>query len=339
MEHPPIEVPALHRIADDVHVFTPPGHDTWGMANCTLVTSPDAPALLFDTPYDGPLTRQLQHLAAPILKGAAIGTIVNSHANGDHSYGNGLFPGTDIVSTEANLAHICAEPTPQELTQLLASTRSDTPLGWYMRHHFGRYDLTGLSTVEPTRTFTGQLTLQVGSLQADLYEVGPAHTVGDLIMHLPQRDVVCAGDIVFINDHPVHWAGTLEEIHHACQRVLALQPNTIVPGHGPVVGPDRVREYADYLEALRERIHHLHGLQWSVEETTADLLRRDAHPTWGLSERMAIAAMREYRHLDGDTQAPNLVELVAVAAGYAHARHVAVPHPRLGAPAPRPTSR
>ncbi|MDJ0344817.1 hypothetical protein QMK19_08415 [Streptomyces sp. H10-C2] len=132
----------------------------------------------------------------------------------------------------------------------------------------------------------------------------------------------------------MHWAGTLEQILHACQRILDLQPSTIIPGHGPVVGQERVREYADYLEALRERIHHLHGLGWSAEETTADLLRRDTHPTWGLAERMAIAAIREYRHLDGNTEAPNLVQLVGIAAAYAHAIHRGAGPSSQGIPVP-----
>ncbi|MDJ0344816.1 hypothetical protein QMK19_08410 [Streptomyces sp. H10-C2] len=170
-------VSTLNRVAANVHVWNPPGAGTWGLANCVLIDAGTSgePALLFDVPYDRPLTRKLQALAADLLapNGAAIGTIVNSHANGDHSYGNGLFPGVDIISTEANRQHICAEPSPEELAHLLRVTSRDTPLGWYMGRHFDRYDLTGLKTVGPTSTFSGQMTLRVGDLQVDLYEVGP----------------------------------------------------------------------------------------------------------------------------------------------------------------------
>ncbi|MEJ8640110.1 MBL fold metallo-hydrolase [Streptomyces sp. MS2.AVA.5] len=228
------------------------------MANCVLVFS-DNDALLVDTPYTAKLTAALSDAAHRLLPdGVEISTVVNTHANGDHSYGNAFFPRAEIISTEANLTHLCSEPTPAELHAMLAEADPTRPFDRYMLAHFGRYDFQGLELTPPTSTFSNRSELRVGCLDVELVEVGPAHTAGDLIVHLPASGVVCAGDVLFIDDVPVHWAGPLAGVIDACQTILDLRPRVIVPGHGPPVGPQRVRNYISYVGDIRDRIHTLH---------------------------------------------------------------------------------
>ena len=315
---------SLRALTPQVHVWLPDGHATWGMANCVLVSGKDA-ALLVDTPYTADMTRHLMRLAAGRLTpGTHIGTVVNTHGNGDHSYGNALFttdpaapgrPAARIISTEANGAHLCAEPSPEVLSGLVAASDPDTVLGSYVKRHFGRYGDFGVTgIVPPDLTFSGQLDLDVGGVAVQLIEVGPAHTSGDLIVNLPEEGVVCAGDVVFCDDHPVHWAGPLDEIHRATMRVLECEPRLIVPGHGPVMTPADVRVYADYLLELRDRIGAAHAQGRPVADISAELIATDTRPHWGLTERMAILAAIEYRALDGDATQPDLIGLVDFAA-------------------------
>jgi len=224
----------------------------------------------------------------------------------------------EIISTEANGVHLCAEPTPDELAQLIAKADPATPLGAYLERHFARFgDFGGLPPAHPNRTFSGELVLDVGGVTVRLIEVGPAHTTGDLIVHLPEEGVVCAGDVVFSGDHPVHWAGPIEQVHRATQRVLQCDPRVIVPGHGPLMTPAGVREYADYLLELRESIHTAHRAGRTLTELSAELIAGDPRPQWGLTERLAILAATEYRALNGDPAPPNLVALVDFAAAFA----------------------
>jgi glyoxylase-like metal-dependent hydrolase (beta-lactamase superfamily II) len=329
---------SLRALTPHVYVWLPDGHATWGMANCVLIAG-EGSALLVDTPYTAQMTRHLQRLAADVLApGTHIDTVVNTHGNGDHSYGNALFaadpaapgrPAAEIISTEANGDHLCAEPTPAVLAGLVADSDPDTALGGYLRRHFGRFGDFGVSQiVPPTRTFSGRLDLDVGGVAVQLIEVGPAHTAGDLIVNLPDEGIVCAGDVVFCDDHPVHWAGPIEEIHRATLRVLECEPRVVVAGHGPVMTPADVRGYAGYLLELRERLHAAHAAGRPVADISAELIATDTRPHWGLTERMAILASIEYRALDGDDAAPNLIRLVDFAAGL-----IARAAPAAGAPA------
>ena len=173
----------LITVADGVHVWAPDGVGTWGLANCVLVTSRDEAALV-DTPYTTDLTERLLAAAQPLLPpGGRIGTVVNTHANGDHAYGNCHFPDAEIISSEAGLEHARNEPGPEQLHQLVHHSDRGTPLGWYLYEHFGRYDFRGMEPTGPTRTFSGELTLTVGATELRLIEVGPAHTTGDVIVN------------------------------------------------------------------------------------------------------------------------------------------------------------
>jgi glyoxylase-like metal-dependent hydrolase (beta-lactamase superfamily II) len=310
----------LRALTSAVHAWLPDGHGTWGLANCVLIAGQDS-ALLVDTPYTTDLTRHLIRLAEGVLPpGIEIGTVVNTHGNGDHSYGNGLFTatGAEVISTDANSEHLCKEPSPAQLAGLVRDSDPGTPLGSYLRRHFGRYGDFGVTeAVPPTRTFNGRLDLEVDGIPVELIEVGPAHTVGDLIVNIPGEGVVCAGDVIFCDDHPVHWAGTLDEVHRAVQRVLACEPRVIVPGHGPLMTPADVGVYADYLLQTRDLIHAAHAAGRPLAQAAAELIAADTHPHWKLAERLAILTAVEYRALDADPSPVSLISLVDLAAHHA----------------------
>lgn len=84
----------------------------------------------------------------------------------------------------------------------------------------------------------------------DLIEVGPAHTGGDAIVHIPEAGVVYAGDILFHRSTPIVWAGPVSRYIAACEVILSLGPAVVVPGHGPVAGTPGVREARNYLARL-----------------------------------------------------------------------------------------
>jgi hypothetical protein len=89
---------------------------------------------------------------------------------------------------------------------------------------FGAFRFDGIELVAPTRTFTGQLDLRVGDRPVRLTEVGPAHTAGDAIVHVPDASVVFTGDIVFCGSHPIVRAGPVTNWIAACDRSSGLMP-------------------------------------------------------------------------------------------------------------------
>jgi cyclase len=313
----------LTPIAEGLYAWLPEGRGTWGLANCGLLVSGDQAALV-DTPYDLPHTAALLAACAPVLgTDARIGTAITTHSNGDHSYGLAALGEVEVIGTRDYLHALDHEPTPQQMHQLIHGTPPDQPTTWYLRRHFGRFDFTGIATVAPTRTFTGSLDLRIGDAEVRLVQAGPAHTDGDLWVHLPQHGVVFTGDVVFADDHPVHWAGPVDNVIDACLRILGTGAEVIVPGHGPLMTPADLRAHVDYLRWVRDGAHRLHARGVPAQSAAVQLIDSGRYAHLGLPERLAITVATEYRYLAGETETPNLVALVDAAARIALSREQA----------------
>ena len=75
---------------------------SWGWSNAGLIADGDQ-SLLVDSLFDASLTREMLATMqdATGIKADDIGTVVNTHANGDHTHGNGLCTNADVVASEA----------------------------------------------------------------------------------------------------------------------------------------------------------------------------------------------------------------------------------------------
>lgn len=231
-------------VAEGVAAFTQlPG--TWGWSNSGLVAG-DGASLLVDTLFDTPLTVSMLDLAADLVVDRPIRTVVNTHANGDHCYGNSVFgDDVDIVATEA-AADEMTETTPEVMSSMLAAGLDD-PLGTYLDHAFGAFDFAGTTLRTAGDTFEGRRRLDVGGRSVELIELGPAHTSGDTVVHVPDAGVVFTGDLVFHDGTPICWAGPLSGWVAACEAIAALRPEVIVPGHGGIATMGVLEDTAAYL--------------------------------------------------------------------------------------------
>jgi glyoxylase-like metal-dependent hydrolase (beta-lactamase superfamily II) len=77
-------------------------------------------------------------------------------------------------------------------------------------------------------------------------ELGPAHTGGDTIVHVPDADVVFTGDLLFNQGTPIVWADYDNWIA-ARDRILELDAAVLVPGHGPVTDASGLRDLRHYV--------------------------------------------------------------------------------------------
>ena len=155
--------------------------------------------------------------AAPAA--ARIDTLVNTHANGDHTYGNQLVGDARIVASRRTAEEMPELPA-STMATLLENASSLGEVGEFFARIFGTFDFSGIETTLPTETFDGELTLTVGARELRLIEVGPAHTRGDTLALLPAERVLFSGDILFHGMHPLAWAGPISNWVAACERIL-----------------------------------------------------------------------------------------------------------------------
>lgn len=276
----------------------------WGWSNAGLVTDGDA-SLLVDTLFDMTLTRTMLEAMRPIIGTRPIGTIVNTHANGDHCYGNAAVEAGEIIASESSAREMDEVPA-----SLLAGMLDLAPdmgdVGAYVERIFGDFRFAEVEPSAPTRTFTDSLSITVGDLALDLVEVGPAHTGGDVLVEVPDRDTVFTGDILFNGGTPIVWAGPFGNWIAACDRIIDAGWSTIVPGHGPLATADDVRAMRDYLVWLLDEVRPRQASGMSVDETIADIdLGQWAER--GESERLAVNVDTAFAELDPTHQRADVI--------------------------------
>ncbi|MPY93393.1 MAG: MBL fold metallo-hydrolase [Acidimicrobiia bacterium] len=283
----------LVEVADGCFAYLQPDGG-WGWSNAGLVVG-GGEALLVDTLFDLPLTRDMLDTMAPLTGASPIRTLVNTHANGDHCYGNQLVEGAEIIAAE-RAAEEMADVPPAVLAAMVEADLGPD-LSAFVREAFGPFDFRGITPTLPTRTFTGKLSVEGAGTTAQLIEVGPAHTGGDVIVHLPERRVVYAGDILFVHGTPIVWAGPYANWVAACDLLLGLDVDLYIPGHGPITdrrGPETVKAYLQYVLAESKKRFEV-GM--SVADASFDIDLGE-FADLGDSERLPVNVDAAYRELD-----------------------------------------
>lgn len=282
----------------------------WGWSNAGLIVDGDQ-ALLVDTLFDEPHTAQmLAELESVSGVGAgSIDWLVNTHANGDHTHGNALVEQAEIIASEAS-AREMAEITPALLATLKTAGASGQlgPGASYFAEVFAPFDFASVRGRAPTRTFSGSLTVQVGDKPVLLTEVGPAHTAGDVLVHSPHDRVLYTGDILFIDGTPIMWAGPVSNWLRACDHILALDLDAIVPGHGPITDAHGVRRVRDYLSYIDAEARARFDAGMSDEDAALDIALGD-YDAWGDAERIAVNVATLYAEYQGVSTRPGPLEL------------------------------
>ncbi|HKI74384.1 MAG TPA: MBL fold metallo-hydrolase [Pseudomonadales bacterium] len=302
----------LHETGNGTWAYLQPDGG-WGWSNAGLVVDGDQ-SLLVDTLFDAPLTRDMLAVMADASGIAArdIGVVVNTHANGDHTHGNGLCTSAEIIASEASAREMEALDAKGMQAFMDAAPRMGEA-GTYLKEIFGAFDFRDCADKLPTRTFSGELELNVGDRAVRLIEVGPAHTAGDVLVHVPDQRTVFTGDILFIDGTPIMWAGPVGNWIKACEAIIDMAPEVIVPGHGPITDIAGVARVRDYLVYISKEARARYDAGMSVRDAAFDIALGD-YAAWTDAERIAVNVNTLYREFSGDTEPPNTVVLFSLMA-------------------------
>ncbi|GGD77248.1 MBL fold metallo-hydrolase [Croceicoccus mobilis] len=283
----------LFQVGANTYAYVQPD-GIWGMSNAGLISDGEN-SMLVDTLMTLGLTDEMLTTMADAVPAAKkIDVLVNSHADIDHTYGNQLVDGARIVASQAT-ADEFFKVKPEYLQSLIDN--DDSEGGRYIAKVMGNhlFDYSGIVLTPPTETFDSEATLSVGDKTVKLYNVGPAHTAGDTLVHSVEDRVVFTGDLLFLGVHPAIWAGSIEGWIAACDKMLSLDVDTIVSGHGPVTDKQGVRTFREYLVTIRDETRKRFDAGLSVEEAAFDLALSSPFDEWISPERMVGTVNYLYR--------------------------------------------
>lgn len=302
----------LHDIGNGHHVWLQPD-GSWGYSNAGLVRDGSA-SMLVDTLFDERLTAEMLGAmkAATGIGGKEITTLINTHANGDHTFGNRLVENAEIIASEASAKEMGEQP-PAMLAGLIKQAPNMGELGEYFLHCFKDFDFGGVTLRPPTKTFTGRMDLKVGDKEIHLIEVGPAHTEGDVIVYVPKDRVVYTGDILFNEGTPIMWAGPASNWLKACDLIQSLDVEVVVPGHGPITDKSGVRKMQGYLAYVDSEARKRFAAGMSAEDAVFDIALGE-YQNWLDFERLAVTVDSIWRDHVHDHSRPNAARLFGLMA-------------------------
>ena len=305
----------LVEVADGVHAYIQPD-GSWGWSNAGLAMG-DGESMLVDTLFDLHLTKEMLDQMAPLTGPNPISTLINTHANGDHCFGNQLVAGPTVsVYASAAAAEEMDETPPSRLVELVRDSPAG-PAADFARHAFGAFDFDDIEVPAPTHTFTGRTSLVVGGKTVELIEVGPAHTAGDVLAWLPEERVVFTGDILFIGGTPIMWAGPISNWIAACDLIRDLGASVVVPGHGPITDGAGAEEVGEYLRLVQQGVRRRHAAGMNPRDASRDLdleLNGTRFGSWGDRERLVVTVHSVWRELDPVAVQPGINELFGMMA-------------------------
>lgn len=178
---------------------------------------------------------------------------VNTHLHFDHTFGNGVFAaaGAELIAHENAVAGL-----PTHAASIRADAATEEQYA----------EIAATEPVVPERTLSSVLALDLGGRAIEIVHPGRGHTDGDVVVRIPDADVLLAGDLVeesaerngvpgFGDDcHPLEWPLSLD-----LMLGLVGEQTVIVPGHGAPVGRDFVTEQRAAIGVVAETIRDLAG--------------------------------------------------------------------------------
>lgn len=215
----------------------------------SLVIQGDQGALLVDTKFF-PGSKTLKkwidnHVDVPVTQ------IVDTHFHYDHTQGNILYPDAQII----------AHQNVPKLMQLRDSS-------WWSENP------TGIPTKD--NLISQKKTLTVGKHKVVLTHPGVAHTEGDLVVYLPQENIVATGDLLFHTYYPFFDLGqggvSIPDMIKAIRKLAQEYPDAnFMPGHGSMAQAEDLTHYADYLDFLYQSVQDAYKKGLSEEETVKQI--------------------------------------------------------------------
>lgn len=219
-----LPAPKIVKVNERIHAFIGPMElpnkkNQGYMVNSILIVG-DTGAIVVDTGFTDEIGTMLAKQVAKLTK-KPVTHVINTHHHGDHSLGNTAFPNAKILSSEQ-----CRKLALEHGAEWISIVEGAA----------GRkFPNTKVITAETTYPQNSKTELTLAGVKMVFLIPEAAHTIGDMMIWLPDDQVLLSGDVMVNKVTPSFRDARLKEWIHALSEVQSLPVKTIVPGHGPLM--------------------------------------------------------------------------------------------------------
>jgi cyclase len=284
--------PRVEEVSDGIHAYIQPD-GTWWINNTGFLVGTRG-VISVDACSTERRTRAYLAAIGEVTP-QPVRTVVNTHHHGDHTFGNYLFAGATIVGHEATREGVLQWGMPFDAPVW-------TPVEW------GEIELA-----PPFLTYRDGVTVWVDDLRCEVTHVGTAaHTTNDSIVWIPERSVLFSGDLLFKGGTPFLLQGSIAGAITVLEEVVKpLGAATIVPGHGPVSGPELIDEVLSYLRFVQNTAREAKAAGLAPLEAARDTNLGEFAELKD-KERLAGNLHRAYAELDGAAPGAQIDVMAAI---------------------------
>lgn len=199
----------------------------------------DSYLVMIDTGMDIEKTIEFRKFAEK-TSGKKFRYVIITHYHGDHTFGTSVFEDCEIISTQA---------TRNLLAQKVEGDYKDKNI------------------ILPNETFSGEYELKEGNKTIKLIETN-GHTKGSAFVYLAEEKAILTGDLLFADMFPFAGDPTVNpyEWIDALQKMIDLEPNIVIPGHGHISSVTELKNQKELLMNLVKIIEELASQKLSFQE-------------------------------------------------------------------------
>jgi cyclase len=282
----------LQRITDHVYSYLdaqdPSPANSFG-ANAGIIIA-DRGIVVIDTLVSA---KEAQRFLQDIRKisDKPIRYVVNTHYHLDHSFGNAEFAKLGAVI----VAHVnCGAEMRLKAATVLANAEN---------YGLNPEDMAGTEIAYPDITFTDRMRLELDNMGVELIYVAPSHSLGSILVYLPDEKVLFAGDILFTDFHPFMGEGDIAGWQRNLDFLTTLDADRIIPGHGPLSTKKDVADMKTYIALFDTKAREL-AAGWSggLEDLVLEMKKSLPPRTRG---EWLIGATLQTKYLQGKIDGKN----------------------------------
>ena len=204
---------SFEELAPGLYAYTAEGDPNSG-----AIVGPDGVTVI-DAQATPAMAAEVQARIASVTD-RKVNRIILSHYHAVRVLGASGYPAQEII---------CSDIT-RDLIVERGQADMDSEIGRFPRLFRGRESIPGLTW--PSLTFHGRMSLWLGAREAQIIQIGRAHTMGDTIVWLPKEKVLFAGDTVEFGAAPYCGDAHFTDWPETLLRLRALGAEKMVPGRG-----------------------------------------------------------------------------------------------------------